>query len=53
MANPVVDAITSQFTAALPIALGVVGGGAVLAFSIKATWVAWRTGSKALGKAGS
>lgn len=44
--------IQDQFTSNLPIALGVVTGGAVLAFGIKALWIAWRTGSKAMGKAG-
>jgi hypothetical protein len=44
--------IQDQMTSALPVALGVVAGGAVLAFGIKGVWVAWRSGSKALGKAG-
>ena len=53
MATPTVQTtIQDQMTSALPIALGVVAGGAVLAFSIKGVWVAWRAGSKALGKAG-
>lgn len=51
--DAVVSAITEQFTSTLPIALGVIGGGAGLAFGIKGLWVAWRAGSKALGKAGS
>lgn len=56
MATTVPDVATTiqdQFTSALPIALGVIAGGAVLAFGIKGVWVAWRAGSKALGKAGS
>ena len=44
--------IQDQMTSALPVAIAVIGGGAVLAFSIKGFWVAWRAGSKALGKAG-
>lgn len=51
-AAAVQDTIQAQMTSALPVALGVVAGGAVLAFSIKGVWVAWRAGSKALGKAG-
>ena len=53
MAAPTVQStIGDQMTQALPIAIGVIGGGAVLAFTIKGVWVAWRSGSKALGKAG-
>lgn len=51
-ATTVQDAITGEMTTALPIALGVIGAGAALAFGIKGLWVAWRAGSKALGKAG-
>lgn len=51
-ADPVVTTIEQQFTDKLPVALGVIGAGAALAFGIKGAWVAWRSGSKALGKAG-
>lgn len=51
-AATVQDTIQGEMTAALPVALGVLAGGAVLAFGIKGVWVAWRAGSKALGKAG-
>lgn len=51
--DPVVTAITDTFTGKLPVALGVIGAGAVLAFGIKGAWIAWRAGSKAVGKAGS
>lgn len=50
--STVQDAITSQFTTEAPIALGVVVAGAALAFTIKGLWVAWRSGSKAMGKSG-
>jgi hypothetical protein len=50
--STVSDAITGQFTSQLPVATAVVVGGAGLAFAIKGLWVAWRAGSKAIGKAG-
>ena len=53
MSTPTVQTtIQDQMTSVLPIAVGVIAGGAVLAFTIKGGWVAWRAGSKALGKAG-
>lgn len=53
MSDPTVSStITDEFTSEAPIALAVVVGGAGLAFGIKALWVAWRAGSKAMGKSG-
>jgi ABC-type Na+ efflux pump permease subunit len=45
-------AITSALGDAAPVAVAVVAAGAAAAFGIKALWVAWRAGSKAIGKTG-
>lgn len=47
------DAAQSELTANLPIILAGIGAIAAVAFGIKGLWVAWRAGSKAVGKTGS
>lgn len=52
-AQQLADAAQAQATTAVPIAVGAVVAIGALAFGIKGLFVAWRAGSKALGKTGS
>lgn len=47
------DGVQSRVTAEIPLIIGGIVGIALAAFGIKMLWVAWRAGSKAVGKAGS
>jgi len=44
-------AVQSEATAALPVAVGLIAAVGVVAFGIKGVFIAWRAGSKAIGKA--
>lgn len=47
------NAAQGQLDTALPKIVAGIGLIAVVAFSIKGLWVAWRAGSKAVGKVGA
>lgn len=51
--NTVSNAVTAEVATAAPVAAALIGTLAVAAFGIKALYVAWRAGSKAMGKVGS
>lgn len=51
--DPVADAVSDTLADKGPIALAIIGSVAAVAFGIKGAWVAWRAGSKAMGKVGS
>lgn len=51
--NTVSSAVTTEVAAAAPVAAALIGTLAAAAFGIKALYVAWRAGSKAMGKVGS